>query len=342
MKVLLQGRAVAGARRGGDSTLAGRLADELRALGHDVEVAAAPPADGVRGFDIVHGINVDRSVLPETEAFAAAAQRASVPFVLMPLWWPLDEFRAGMAPMARAAFVLRGSPPARLLRERRLGALRPVGGRQAAVLAAASVVCPSGASEEDALVDAFGPLPTTCVHYGTDLRPSPDEVPRRGVLCVARLDPRKNQLALIEALAGTGLPLRLVGTDTVFPRYAAACRAAAGPDVSFEGFLPPEEVERAYRTAAVHALPSWFELPGLVSLDAAAAGAAVVVGSAGTATDYFGDRARYCEPSPGSIRSAVLAAVADGPPPGLAEHVATRYRWRSTAEELEAAYDRRT
>jgi glycosyltransferase involved in cell wall biosynthesis len=338
MKVLLQGRGASGERRGGDSTLSAELAGQLTALGHEVVVATAPPPEGLRGFDVVHAVNLDRSVLGETERLSRAALSSGCRLVVTPLWWPLDDFARHLALTERLAFRVRGWGLLRAVHDRRFSSLAGVFRRQRAVLRAATVVCPSGPSEADMLRRAFGPLPLICVHFGTARAPGDGGEPRAGVVCVGRLDPRKNQLGLIRALRGTGFPLRLIGTGAVFPDYARRCREEAGEGVELAGFLPDAAVEEALRRARVHALPSFFELPGLTSLDAAACGTAVVASRAGTAGDYFGDQAFYCGTDPESIGAAVLAANAAGPPAGLAERVASRFTWRQCAEGYLAAY----
>jgi glycosyltransferase involved in cell wall biosynthesis len=337
--VLLQGRSATGERRGGDSTLAAQVAGQLAALGHDVVVATAPPED-LRGFDVVHAVNLDRSVLGETEALARAAVATGCRLVVTPLWWPLDDYVRNLPPGERLAFRARGLGPARALHDRSFSSLPGVRRRQAAILRAASVVCPSGPAELAAIRGAFGSLPLAVVRFGTDRAPEPEGGSREGVICVARLDPRKNQLGLIRALRGTGIPLRLVGTGAVFPEYARRCREEAGDDVELAGFLPGDAVDEALRRARVHALPSFFELPGLTSLDAAACGAAVVVGRAGTAGDYFGDGAWYCGTDPESIGQAVGEAYAAGPPPGLAASVTAAFTWNACTEGYLEAYGR--
>jgi tetratricopeptide (TPR) repeat protein len=78
----------------------------------------------------------------------------------------------------------------------------------------------------------------------------------------------------------------------------------------------------AYAAARVHALPSWYELPGLVSLEAAYNGCNVVVTDNGTARDYLGNDAFYCNPGDEqSICQAVMEAYASDVPSTLRERV---------------------
>jgi tetratricopeptide (TPR) repeat protein len=68
----------------------------------------------------------------------------------------------------------------------------------------------------------------------------------------------------------------------------------------------------AYKAAKVHALPSWYELPGLVSLEAAWLGCNVVASDWGTIREYLGTEAYYCDPvRPETIRDAVVHAMRD-------------------------------
>ena len=80
--------------------------------------------------------------------------------------------------------------------------------------------------------------------------------------------------------------------------YAADCKRSGA---SFARWLPRVDhddplLESAYAAARVLALPSWFETPGLVALEAALAGTAVVITPHGCTREYFGDRVGYARP----------------------------------------------
>jgi glycosyltransferase involved in cell wall biosynthesis len=182
--------------------------------------------------------------------------------------------------------------------------------------------------------------------------PDPDELGRlahlrNAVLCVARIEGRKNQLRLIEALQGTGLTLALVGPPTPNQtRYVAKVRAAASASghVHYLGGVFSIETKRAlYSLARVHALPSWMETTGLSSLEAAVAGCSLVVSPNGDTREYFGDHAEYCDPGDvRSIRAAVLRAYETLPSPELAHAIRTEYTWERAADATYAAYRRVT
>lgn len=162
------------------------------------------------------------------------------------------------------------------------------------------------------------------------------------VLCMGNIERRKNQLSLISALRGTGLHLVLAGQEREAD-YAAQCRAEADETVHFAGMLEHGgPLQRsAYAAAAALALPSTLETPGLAALEAGAAGCALAVTREGCTREYFGERAAYCDPADvDDIRAAVLAAVAAGPDPALAQRIRDNFTWGHAARQLREVYSR--
>lgn len=131
------------------------------------------------------------------------------------------------------------------------------------------------------------------------------------VLCVGRIESRKNQLMLLKALEDSDLTVVIAGGGFSYqPDYERAVHnfKRKGKTIIL-GRLENDMLESAYAAAKVHALPSWFELPGLVSLEAAANRCNIVACDTGTTKDYLGDSAFYCNPHDiQSIANAVLAA----------------------------------
>jgi glycosyltransferase involved in cell wall biosynthesis len=163
---------------------------------------------------------------------------------------------------------------------------------------------------------------------------------RRTVLCCARVEPHKNQLGLIRALAGTGIQLVIAGAPHPHhPAYYERCRSEAEGAVTFTGWVPDDDLAALYRSARVHVLSTWFETTGLASLEAGLSGCNVVTTSRGHAREYFGDFAWYCDPArPRSIRDAVLAAWEAPPRPALRQHIVDNYTWEHTAKATLHAY----
>jgi glycosyltransferase involved in cell wall biosynthesis len=162
------------------------------------------------------------------------------------------------------------------------------------------------------------------------------------VLCVARLEGRKNQPNLIEAVRDTDMTLVLAGPATANQsRFVQRVKDAAASldNVHLLGAVTAEEKASLYALARVHVLPSWMETTGLSSLEAAVAGCSVVVSPNGDTRDYFAEDAEYCDPaSPESIRDAILRARRRPPSAALERRIRTEYTWTRSAETTYHAY----
>ncbi len=162
------------------------------------------------------------------------------------------------------------------------------------------------------------------------------------VLEVARIQSAKNQLGLIEALWDLKTPIVFIGQPSPYEKeYVARCEEAAKQrgNVYFIGPKSPQELAGIYRSAAVHVLPSWRETPGLASLEAAAAGCRIVSTSHGSAKEYFGELAGYCDPrDPQSIRQAVLGALSSPQSDLLRQRVLELFTWEAAAKTTLGVY----
>jgi glycosyltransferase involved in cell wall biosynthesis len=162
----------------------------------------------------------------------------------------------------------------------------------------------------------------------------------RFILNVGNIEPRKNQLGLVRALAGHPVPLVLLGQKRD-ESYAAQVLAEGGSQVRYLGVLDHADPRLASALAACSAfvLPSTLETPGLAALEAAAAGAAVVVTSQGSTRDYFGDAVQYVDHRDlHDIRRGIDKALSGPASPALKAHVASRFGWPRVTERLLEAY----
>lgn len=349
------------------------MADDLQALlwnpdsskapfgGHvvqmDMTVKSVSQIDGVavrmcrndtpewRGVDVVHGLGLETRHIRE-------ARRRGIPVCLSVIYWS-KALRAGLIAQEPLWRVL--GTRARMVGVLSLAAAR---GRHVAkseafaqfaiqataLFEAADLLLPNSYMEADEIARDLGvTTPMRVVPNAADPRHFSSGLPwqqRDGVLCVARLEPLKNQLGLIQALQGTGVRLTLVGADHPHhPEYAQAVRAAAGEWVRVLGHKDQSELVDLYGRSRVHALPSTFETTGLVSLEAALSGCNVVTTEVGYTREYFEDLAWYCTPDDvRGIRAAVLAALAAAPQDLLRQRILERYTWEHTAAATAAAY----
>jgi glycosyltransferase involved in cell wall biosynthesis len=177
----------------------------------------------------------------------------------------------------------------------------------------------------------------------TEIFREPDKSPVRDsklVVCVGRIEYRKNQLNLILALNNTKYKLLIIGSASSNQhQYAEKCRKIAAPNISFIDSLSQENLLRYYQEAKVHALPSWFETTGLSSLEAAAMGCNVVITEKGDTKEYFENYAFYCDPSStASIFAAIELAASSGFNASLRETIYSKYNWLNTAEKTFGVY----
>jgi glycosyltransferase involved in cell wall biosynthesis len=163
------------------------------------------------------------------------------------------------------------------------------------------------------------------------------------VLCVGRVEGRKNQLNVIRALAGSDHRLVLAGPPAANQRaYVEAVRAEVGrhANVQWLGAVSAEDKRWLYRLARVHVLASWMETTGLVSLEAAALACALVVSPNGDTREYFDGVAQFCRPEdPRSISDAVEVAFRAGPDASLRERVFADYTWDAAAQVTARGYE---
>ncbi|WP_156964122.1 glycosyltransferase [Muricoccus aerilatus] len=130
------------------------------------------------------------------------------------------------------------------------------------------------------------------------------------IICVARQESRKNQLMLMRALQDTNIPLVLVG-HAASSDYVKLMERYRTANVHLIERLPPNSnmLASAFAAARAAVLPSWSEGAPLAALEAAAAGASLVLSDESGESEYFGEWARYCDPaSASSIRKSVLEA----------------------------------
>jgi tetratricopeptide (TPR) repeat protein len=337
-------------QRGGDTTVLEHLSRGLSAAGVEVCVDVAGEQDP-RGFDIVHLFNFATPQL--TQELAQRAMQVGIPYVVTTLYEDVSEFHNQSHHVAQKAieYVLRGQPKGEwsMSAEDIINVSRCRRFAADAIAANAAALFPNGSGEASSLRRDFPDSKRIIeipVGHEIELTSGPDLFRQRYgiadfVLCVGRLESRKNQLMLLKALEDSELTVVLAaGGFSYQPDYAAAVRSfrRRGTTVVLDR-LEPDMLSSAYAACRVHALPSWYELPGLVSLEAAAHGKNIVVTRTGTTADYVGDKAFFCTPwDCDSIESAVTAAFYAPTKDGLVE-MARGFTWDEAVRRSIKAYN---
>lgn len=358
MRVLMQSRVSLEKVPGGDTIQVHKTLEALRQLGVDAELSLELEPD-LSGYDLVHLFNLAR--VQESYIQSMNARRQRKPVVLSPIYWNYSEFirngcggwRAvvgkllGTEGFERAKGVWRYLVDGERNPATRALVLKGYRRLQFSTIQAAEVLLPNSHREAELIREDFG-VPTDklkTVYNGVDLSlfdvsENQNDVGERDlVTCVARIETRKDQLTLVRALKGTGLRLLLVGNPAPnHASYMAKVKAEADGNVEFAGWLDQPRLIDVYRRTRVHVLPSWFETPGLSSLEAAVCGCNLVVTDRGSTREYFGDLAYYCEcGNPDSIREAVLRAWNEPANPELQRRV-REFTWQRAAESTLEVY----
>jgi len=374
MNILLVNHGKAGEFRGGDAAQIRHTAKWLGRFGHRVTVLQSDRPD-CSGFDLVHLFNCRHHGAFQGQV--AAAQQQGVAVVVSPIWISLGEglwgSRAAMA-ILQQAMLEPATAEAGLQHLKNRSMVLQLGDEQykfpsgnesiqagyrqiGAVLQKASALLPNSYLELQSVRrdlhwygDCFGIAP-----YGVD--PSPylnaDPQPFRNwsgiqgpfVLQAGRVEPAKNPAMLLWALKDLDLPVVLAGGTENNPNYVDLCRAIGGDRLRLVEHLPSELLASAYAAASCHALPSWCETCGLVTLEAALTGTPVVGSTAGHEVEYLQGDAWLADPAdPAAIRGAVEKAIAAGRdserPRRLRQRILAEYNWLRTAEATEAIYRR--
>lgn len=364
MNVLMQIRSNAFDLPGGDTTQMLKTKEALERKGVHVDCSLELEPD-LTGYDVVHLFNLTR--VQETFFQANNAKAAGKPVVLSTIYWPFDAFEHSAAHGLRgylgshlnvdtieslkalAKFLLRG--------ERGKGSryliTHSYQEMQMSILKNCDVFLPNSASEMKQIQTHLGfhsnqyvvvPNAVDTSTIKSVLAHDSEKYERFNgwLACVGRIELRKNQLTLIEALENTDYKLVLVGKITPSNRsYGEKImqRISHNPNIVYIEQMSNTDIYSLFKACKVSVLPSWFETPGLVSLEAAAMGCNIVVSPEGTTRDYFGDSAFYCDVNdPRSIRKAIDAAYAAEYDCSFGEKVLRDYTWERAAERTIEGY----
>lgn len=343
-RVLIAGKLTALDSPGGGEVQMLTTARALRAIGVEAHLWR-PWEERLAEADCLHLFGS----LPEHLPLVEAAKRQRAPVVLSTIsWFSLTSYWLEPGPARKrlaacARYLIRAACP-RLPSWRRK------------LYEAVDLLLPNSQAEASQLVRHFD-VPAAKIHVvpngaeerfaQADPEPFARLVGGRGfVLCPGRIEPRKNQLGLLRALKGTGIPVVILGEPVPgYESYLDECRRAAGDNVRFFGRIDRDYplLASAYAACGCLVLASWYETPGLVALEAGMSGVPLVLPRGGAAPEYFGPLASYIGPTDlRAIRRAVLAALLRGRNPALAEHVRHSFSWTAAARATAEAYCRVT
>lgn len=306
--------------KAGDTVQVKSLKAALERLGLDIDISCEQQPD-LKKYDLVHSFNLLR--IEVTGGQCRWVKEQGKPLILTPIYWNMEEYLKNQRPDQLTWWK-------QSQKERK------------EVLKLADLIVPNAEEEWQQLKRDFQlDLPYRIIYNGVDpiFFSQNDRFERVNIISVGRIHSRKNQLQLINALKGTGLPLLFVG-DINDPNYYRHClRAAEGEKITFLKGMAQSSLVKIYQQARVHVMVSWYDTPGLVNLEAGLAGCNLVITNRGTAREYFQDLALYCDPvNPKEIREKVLKAYQVPLNKSLARYIFNHFTWNKIAQKTVAIY----
>lgn len=326
MKVLFQVRSDYRKNPAGDTVQVLGTAQALQKLGVQVYLSVNPNVQ-LEEYDIVHIFNATR--VSDASMYFENAKRQKKPVVLSPIYWNMQKFLEHQDTNSMALMQWEDHQPWRgqLLQDCDLllpnGQLEMDMIREDFQVSTPYQVIPNGFPEEYLTIDE------------TLFREKCPSLPDSFVLSIARISPRKNQLLLARSCFELGLTLVLAGPVNDHSYFE---QVQSYPNVIYLGTLQGQLLASAYAAAKIHALPSWFETPGLSSLEAGACGATIISTNQGSTREYFEDMAVYMNPfQEESLKTALEEALNFSPEP-LRNHIRENFTWSKVGKLTLSAY----
>lgn len=320
LKVLMQIRDNYLLCPGGDTIQLFKTKEYLEKIGIDVKISTElqPILDE---YDIVHLFNLTR--IQETYIQMKNAILQNKPIALSTIYWPFHEMnRYGYEGLRKVIYnSFSGDSIERIKalykyiykNERNKGCLKLIFGTyskmQKDVLNNADICLPNAETEMKKISEYLGinNLKYEVVPNGVDSIKVKQAINSNDIkykkykdyiICVARISRRKNQILLLDAIKDCEYKILFVGKKSPgeLDYYKKFIKLISNKkNVDYIENISNDELYLLYKWCKVSVLPSWFETPGLVNIEAAAMGCNIVVTDKGTTRDYFGDYAFYCD-----------------------------------------------
>ncbi len=354
---------------GGDKVQIENTAKELRKLGVTVDIKTGLDVD-VTPYDLVHVFQLDWTA--ETYFYIEKAKKAGKPVVLSPIHHNLqevtkfdDEYTFDYRRLQKLIFknqfhrdtfknVYRSVLNPKKAKPVIASVFMGLENMHKKSLAAADVVLVQTELEAQDLKKTFGVDITwkkivngvgeNFIHFKDDHNPLDL---KDYIICVGRIEPRKNQLNIIKAVKdfrkeeNIEVPLVLIGTKNLVNHLEYSLRFSnelkKNSWIKYIKRVSYEDMPAYYHNAKVGVSASWFETTGLTSLEALFCGTnAVAAGD--RAKEYLGECVSYCKPDDvESIKKAIKKEFF-APRPKIDPIMKRDYTWTNAAKETLQVY----
>lgn len=351
MKVLFYVRANHKLVKGGDLVQIHSTASSLQKKGLSINFSSDPKLN-LGEYDIIHIFNSPR--FTETKSFFENAIKQKKPIAFSTIYWSKDELAIGIASSKKVKMAKKifGVPVAKFM-WRNLKKAQTLGRSlhdniiEKWLFENADILLPNSEGEMQEIRriykiknDKYKPV---CNAISFDLFKKEPPVKRQDfILGVGRIERRKNTLKLIEACHNLGYKLTLVGGVDTSDSYNRECTQKIKnynfvhiPNISQKDLVP------YYYQAKVHATVSWYETPGLATMEAACGGCNIVTTDRGSTKEYFGNLVEYCDPfSQSNITNVIKKSMNKKYNQKLRNKIMSNYTWEVAAEDTLEGYNK--
>lgn len=308
--------------RGGDTFQVLKTKEYLEQYNEILVDVISSPDELDSKYDVLHIFNLQNCNFAYSMMQAAKAKGIKV--VLSPIVWRFGHanYVNKLMRLTHSLSVVKALQPANVLFER--FSVHKRKGTKQYILEHCDMVLPNSDEEGEILREQYGidfheMVVPNCIDVHLSEEHQDIQLPGNFVLQVGRIEPTKNQLCLLLAMMEhKEIPLVFVGKQNKIKKYYVdklKKLAAIRGNTFFIEELPQTQLAQYYKAAKVHALPSFRESPGLVTLEALFYGCNIVVSDERfcPVRYYKFDQLGYiCDPySAKSIEEAVMHAYQD-------------------------------
>jgi glycosyltransferase involved in cell wall biosynthesis len=342
MRVLFYTHSNAFKSLGGGEIQLLKTKEYLQKYGIDVKLYQSD--EDFKDRDIVHFFSLSKDLLPKIRK----AKSFGCKIVISPIFWPMIEYALkGELNLAQKI---------KIIIKYLIDAKFSFFSKSKKMLLLADIILPNSKIEAKIIKEIFDLDwdKFSVVYNAADkrfLKATPTEFLKKfGVenflLNVGRIEPRKNQLKLLQSIKELELPTVFIGNVAdrrYFYLFKKQIDKIKNTKIVFIPFISHESslLSSAYAAAKTFVLPSWYETPGLSALEAAMAGCNIVITNRGSTREYFRNYVEYIDPSNiRDIRTKIEKSYFSPKNNKLKNFVAKHYTWENTALQTLKAYER--
>ncbi|MBG9785020.1 glycosyltransferase [Shouchella lehensis] len=164
------------------------------------------------------------------------------------------------------------------------------------------------------------------------------------VLVVGRIEPRKNQLNIIKALAGSDIKVLFVGKENGNSKsYVNEFKKQikCNENMSYLGAVEYEKMKEVYMASKVHLSASWFEVTPLVDIEALYFGCNIVTTENSFSEEYLGEFAEFVNPSNiEDIKGKIIKSLGKPQIQNAQVYIKNNFNWERSTKLLFESYNK--